>query len=448
MNLLSPAICETKEGDILIVWGGRRIVTTMLVPPLKEVEMLIRQGVDVEQVWKRRYRWDSGPLIVTKLWGDEKRTDYNAIGLGRNPAIIKDLTGRIWIGYRIPVISAQDPMGALSANYVVPKNIGTTAGMNFWQVLNADNLALLKAPFPFDWQEQVAIPVGALSLSGLPVDFETLDMLMEARGEGEGFAGLGDETLDMFTDWTLDRLTGGLTLRGMGGNVMDENKKRWRWNESEGLGRGFTSCIIDHFGRQVRLAGNQVIVSLSNRWDDGQKVVMITSKNYGLSGCVREDSNGQYWVAGYNEQFGEIPWQVENEQGMQTEIMPDQKAAEKLWAEDNEQKWVLENARVPGEGYFSYDTPPTPQQQEALARTLRQYYYALPTIERQRAGFCISSTGLIFIAWVHGNLTAMPIDEGKKQYKAVGLRVAVSKDSGRSFEPFIPQRQGFLQGVN
>ncbi len=59
MNLLSTAITETKEGELLIVWGGRRIVSQCLVPPL------IEGDEHTERVWKRRYRWDNGNMIIT-----------------------------------------------------------------------------------------------------------------------------------------------------------------------------------------------------------------------------------------------------------------------------------------------------------------------------------------------------------------------------------------------
>ena len=42
------------------------------------------------------------------------------------------------------------------------------------------------------------------------------------------------------------------------------------------------------------------------------------------------------------------------------------------------------------------------------------------------------------MAWVHGNLTF--IEKEKGQYIAVGLRIAVSYDNGRHFEPLCPER--------
>ncbi|OQB73320.1 MAG: hypothetical protein BWX89_01018 [candidate division TA06 bacterium ADurb.Bin131] len=438
MNLLSTAITETKEGELLIVWGGRRIVSQCLVPPL------IEGDEHTERVWKRRYRWDNGNMIITRIYDNyTKRQDYNAIAFGRNPAIIKDTTGRIWVGYRIPIISSQDPMGVLSEKYVIPQNIGTTAGLNFWQVLRVDDLSQLKASFPFDWQEQTAVPVGYPDIL-LGQDYEDLGSLYEklsSEQQAEETEEINqDITLEMFTDWTEDRITGDLYLRGMGGNLMDmENIERIHWNANEGLGRTWTSGIIDNSGRQVRLSINGgIVASLNNEWKD-TKTIWHTQNNYGNSGCLRMDNFGQLKIAGYKEEYGEIPFTIEDTFGVRTEFEQNRQEeyAEK-WAEDNEKKWVIENAGVPGEGYFSWEEPPSPEEQETQTKLLAEYYYALPTIGQQKVGFVISQTGLVFLSWMHGNLTAVEKDNGT--YKAVGLRIAVSRDEGRTFEPLIPER--------
>lgn len=443
MNLLNTAICETDNGDLLIVWGGRRIVTQAMYPAI--VDGGSQPGV--ETIYRRRYRWDNGNMVITRIYDNlTKRIDY--VGpFGRNPAIVQDMTGRIFIGYRIPVVSSQDPQGALSSEYVVARNIGTTAGMNFWDVLRADDLSLLAGAYPFDWQEQVEIPVAFLELGDMPTDFESLAELFAGRGEIEGLSGPGETTMVMFTDWTFDKITGRLVLRGMGANEMDmELPARWRWNADGGLGRDYTSCYIDAHGRQIRLSGNQVMASYSDRWEAGQKVVMTTLENYGLSGALRSDRFGRYLVAGHNAALGEIPWQTEDEYGLHTLEACDQQDAQSLYAADNRREWVLENANVPAEGYFSWEEPPTPQQQAALSETLRQYYYALPTLASQRPGITVTADGLIVLAWMHGNLTIVP-DSANGGHDAVGMRMAVSRNNGRTFEPLIPTRTGKLQGV-
>lgn len=442
MNLLNTAICETKEGDLLIVWGGRRIVTQCLTPPI--VEGGGEPGV--ESVWKRRYRWDNGNMIITRVYDNyTKRKDY--VGMfGRNPAIIKDKTGRIWIGCRIPVVSSQDPQGVLSREYVVPKNIGTTAGLNFWKELDGDNLGLLNGAYPFDWQEQVGIPIKTL-LSELPEDISDVDQLLAMLGNSEGEVSIGETTMEMFTEWTENFLTGELTLRGRGGNLMDEdNPKRWLWNEDEGLGKEFTSALINDDGQQVRYRiDDKIVLSMGTDWKD--LYVLATAGNYGISGNVRVNSFGEIIIAGHKEANGSIPYVAEY-RGVVTRKaeQAQQDEWEALWAIDNEREWVYENAKVPAEGYFSWEEPPTPEQQEAITKSLTQYYYALPTLQSQRVGLCVAKSGLVFLSWLHGNQTIVPISEAQKQYKAVGLRMAISTDHGQSFEPLIPERSGFLEG--
>jgi hypothetical protein len=169
-----------------------------------------------------------------------------------------------------------------------------------------------------------------------------------------------------------------------------------------------------------------------------------------LSGNVRLEKFGRYVVSGYNEELGEIPWQVEDENGVRTVNMCDQAVAEEIWALDNSREWIYENAAVPAEGYFSWEEPPTPEEQAAVSASLTRYYYALPTLYQQRAGLCVSNTGLIFLSWTHGNQTIVPVNGALNQYKAVGMRVAVSADNGKTFEPLVPDRVGHLQfnGVN
>ena len=60
-------------------------------------------------------------------------------------------------------------------------------------------------------------------------------------------------------------------------------------------------------------------------------------------------------LSGYNEELGEIPWQVEDENGVRTVNMCDQAVAEEIWALDNSREWIYENAAVPAEGYFSWE---------------------------------------------------------------------------------------------
>jgi len=445
MNLLNTAICETKEGDLLIVWGGRRIVTQCLTPPI--VEGGGEPGV--ESVYKRRYRWDNGNMIITRIYDNySKRIDY--VGpFGRNPAIIKDVTGRIWIGYRIPVISSQDPMGALSREYVVPQNIGTTAGMNFWTVLRSYDLSLLTGAYPFDWQEQVGIPINYLDTE-LPAEGEGLEELYSTLAELEGMEGIGDTTMEMYTDFTENVLTGILMLRGKGGNEMDvNNPDRWKWNENEGLGRSYSSAIIDISGRQVRTdLSNHIIASDRDTWI-AYKTLKAIAENFGITANVRVDRWNNLIVAGYKEEYGEIPYVVEID-GKVTEKVDSAVQAEweSLWATDNEREWIYENAKVPAEGYFSWEEPPTPEEQAAITASLTKYYYELPTLNKQRPGLAVSKTGLIFLTWMHGNQIIIPVNEANKEYKAVGMRMAVSRDNGKTFEPLIPDRVGYLHGVN
>ena len=113
------------------------------------------------------------------------------------------------------------------------------------------------------------------------------------------------------------------------------------------------------------------------------------------------DNFGQLKIAGYKEEYGEIPFTIEDTFGVRTEFEQNRQEeyAEK-WAEDNEKKWVIENAGVPGEGYFSWEEPPSPEEQETQTKLLAEYYYALPTIGQQKVGFVISQTGLVFLSWM------------------------------------------------
>lgn len=475
MNHLNTAICETDTGDILILWGGRRIVTRMLVPGLLETFAEEQMGIPVEHVWVRRYRLDSGPLVLTRIYDNgRKRVDYNAVGFGRNPAIIKDRYGRLWVGYRIPIISTQDPFGALSSEYVNPQNVGTTAGMNFWQMVRADDVSKFRGAWPWSgaaWQEQVeltappVIPEGGVTpdLADMSID-ELIDYLQKASGDISGaFTDEGGSGWNMFSDFTEDRLSGRLMFRGQGGNEMDEkNITRWKWNEAEGLSRTWSACDMLNSGQQIRLRGRSIEVALQTDWNKGSRLFRVTSGDYGVSGNLRVDRFGNIWTAGKeNIWLGEIPFQVENESGVKTIRPATPKAGEDTtqyddwvakqveyaaaWAQDNEKDWVLDNADVPGEGYSKDVTPPTPEEQAAETKTLTGYYYKLP-IYAQRPGYCISRNGLQYISYLCGNLMAKPVEvEGKTAgYKAVGLRVSVSRDGGKSFEPLIPERIGYL----
>jgi len=459
MNLLSTAITEVDTGELLILWGGRRIVTTCLIPPLILFPPSALLEDVIERIMVRRYRWDSGPLILTRIYDDyKKREDYLAIAFGRNPAILKDFYGRLILAYRIPIISSQDPMGALSTSYVIPQNIGTTAGMNFWDVFNSYDFAGFRTDMNFDWQEQTDIKIGAMQVL-FGQDYENIGTLLENITDKEPSTELEDGYL-LFTDITQHNITGDIFIRGMGGNLIDEkNIKRWRWNEDEGLGRSYTSCIIDKSGRQVRLAGNQLVASKTDRWDnDNISAIHQTEGSYGQSGCLREDTYGHYVVAGYNNNKSlSIPFVIENENGIQTEEFGKEKVKvddkeitidekyEDIWADYNEKKAVIEGADIPHEQHFSYETPPTPEQEEEARRLLAYSYYQLPTINEQRVGLCVSKiTGQIFLSWMSGNLTF--IEKEKGQFIAVGLRTAVSNDNGKTFQPLCPERINYFRG--
>lgn len=452
MNLLSPAICETREGDLLILWGGRRIVTRYLDPPLSTPDP---PGGELERVWRRRYRWDSGPLVLTVISANgTERRDYIAATLARNPAVCDDKTGRVWVGFRVPVISAQDPFGVYfptNPGYVRAMNAGTTAGMNMWQLFRRKDYALASGAWPFEWQEQLPVlqptqaPSGGLipDLWGLGI---TQLLWWFAGGDGGTETGGDEASWDMPTDWTEEQLTGDLYLRGRGGNLMDEeNIRRWAWNETEGLGHTWAAGCLLPSGQQARLSNNQIVVSAKDSWSD-PRVFSTTFGAYGRSGSLRCDERGTLWVAGHVERDG-IPWQVEDEQAIRT-VEPsaaDVLVWEDRWAEDNAKDWIIENANVPAEEYAEGETPPSPEEQAAETARLASYYYALPTLYDERPGYCISQTGQQFLAWVHGNLTAVPQADGS--YTAVGLRVAVSRDNGRTFEPLIPERIGGLHGA-
>lgn len=454
MNLLSTAIYETDEGELLILWGGRRIVTTSLTPPLILFPPSALLENEIERIMVRRYRWDSGALILTRIYDNyEKREDYLAVPFGRNPAILKDFYGRLILAYRIPIISSQDPMGALSVNYVTPQNIGTTAGMNFWDVFDSYDFSQLRTDRNFDWQEQTDITIGAMQVL-FGNDYEDIgSLLAKLTEQNEPTTEVGEGYL-LFTDITQHNLTGDIYIRGMGGNLIDEkDTRRWRWNEDEGLGREYTSCIVDRYGRQVRLAGNQLLCSKTDKWGKNDVTsIYQTVGNYGQSGNLREDTFGNYWVAGYDNKNTSIPFVVENENGIQTEEFGKEKVKgddgkettrdeqyEGIWSTYNEKGAVIDGADVPNEQHFSYDNPPTPEQEEEAKRKLAYSYYQLPTINEQRVGLCVSKlTGLIFLSWMSGNLTFIEREKGK--YIAVGLRTAVSNDNGRTFEPLCPER--------
>ena len=227
-----------------------------------------------------------------------------------------------------------------------------------------------------------------------------------------------------------------------------DDPTRWTWNEPEGLGRTYTSGIIDDTGRQVRYGVNDIVsASVSSSW---ASVIGIDMGVFGKTGNVRADKYGNYIIAGYEGNNEEIPYVIRIDRQTVTQDIStaDLATYESLWAIDNDREWVYENANVPAEGYFSWEEPPTPEEQAAISESLTRYYYALPTLYQQRPGLAISQTGLIFMSWMHGNQTIIPIDEGNNQYKAVGMRIAVSRDNGKTFQPLIPDRIGNLQGVN
>lgn len=450
MNICNTAICEAGEGEILILWGGRRIVTLSLIPPLILFPPSGLLEDVIERIMVRRYRWDSGPLILTRIYdNNSKREDYLAIVFGRNPAVAQDFFGRLILAYRIPVISSQDPLGALSIDYVTPQNIGTTAGMNFWDIYNAYDFSHFRTDMNFDWQEQTDIKIGAMQVM-FGNDYEDIGTLLEKLTNEEQTEELENGYL-LFTDITQHNLTGDIYIRGMGGNLIDQqDTRRWRWNENEGLGRTYTSCIIDSAGRQVRFIGNKILASRTDSWsDDNTLCIYETEGNYGQSGCIREDMLGHYIVAGYNNKNSSIPFVVENENGIQTAELGDEinESNEEKWAIYNEKKAVIEGADIPNEQHFSYDTPPTPEQEEEARKTLAYSYYQLPTINEQRVGLCVSRTGQIFLSWMSGNLTFIEKETG--EFIAVGLRVAVSNDNGKTFEPLCPERVNrFRRGEN
>jgi len=454
MNIFDTCIFETKEGELLVVWGGRRIVTQCLVPPLADFE----GEEEIERVWKRRYRYDSGALIITRIYDNyTKRIDYNSIILGRNPAIIKDITGRIWVGYRIPVISAQDPMGVNyyeNPGYVRPTNVGTTAGMNFWQVFRADDFSQVKGAFPFEWFEQTTITQEPLQITDdnfTMYDFATaglnglLTYLSMVQGDIGGEVS-ESEGMKIYTEFTQHPLTGDLYLRGMGGNLLDtQQTTRFRYYEKEGL-RNDTSVVYNHAGQQVRISNEGVItVTLSDTNDERKQIGQVST----AYGNIRQNKYGDTFIATYDSRSDIIPYQIisgRNYDVLTTHDFETETKYEDQWAQDNEKEWVIENANVPGEGYFSWETPPTAEEQEKIRRQLAYYYYDLPLKYNQKPGYWISQyTGLHFICWMHGNLTAVKKDDGT--YTAVGLRIAVSGDEGKTFRPLIPERVLPLQGV-
>ncbi len=481
-NLLSPGICETNTGDIIIVWGGRRIATRYLTPSLEAYTAMKRRspGVKIEQVWKRRIAWEAGPVVATRLFSDmAKREDYPAVTIGRNPSIIQGAAGRYWLGYRIPVITTQDTFGAYyseniktpgSDGYFRTENIGTTAGLNFWQVSRRADIRDFIGAFPFRWTEQVDVMIPPTQpeddLIFDPSAF-TVTELIQRMGLGWAVgAFLGENPGGrMDTCWTQHRLTGELMLRGQGGNIMDlDDPTRWKWNEPEGLSPDWEDAEFNPSGQQTRIRGGQISSVRGDRWVGDITTLPQTGK------ALTFDFRGKRWTANYSSRQGEIPWQViEEGRGVITDPPPpvdDIKAWEAwedeqmewyyAWANDNRREWVIDNANVPHEGFFSWeienlDTPEARrafwEEQEKLRQDIAETYYELPETARaeQRPAYLITKSGLQVIAWLHGNLTAAAIPGSGKTH-AVGLRVAVSRDGGRSFEPLIPARQNTLDG--
>ncbi len=479
MNLLSPAICESRTGDLLVAWGGRRQAVGYLVLPLETQTRLQRQGMppdQIDNVWKRRIRGESGPLVMTRIYDSgRRREDWPAATLARNPALTQDASGRVWLGYRVPVITSDDPFGAYytrnretpgSDGYFRTENIGTTAAMNYWQVSRAADARDFRGAFPFFWTEQVdvltppAAPADEFLLN--PATFaQSLAAFLRAIGLGWAIGQtLGENPgADWHTSWTQHPLTGRLTLRGQGGNVMDvEEATRWRWNEPEGLAPHYSAAAYDASGRQVRVRDNRVEASASDVWeqwrDDGAAI----------GPALAIDHWGRRWTAGYEATLGEIPWQVARDGDVQTTPAPEvgdplrtawqaqQAVYAAEWATDNRREWVTDqhNARVPGQGLTRAETLDwTPEQfeswrrrEEAERTRIAGEYYAAPTVGQQRPGLLVTSTGLVIVAWMHGNLVAAEVEP--ERHHAVGLRLAVSHDDGVSFEPLIPTREGYL----
>lgn len=450
-----------NNGDIVIAWGGRRTATRYLTPPM-EVLAQYPPELQPESVMKRRLRWDSGPIVGTVIKNDWKdREDYTIATLGRNPALTQDVTGRLWIGYRIPVLTSQDPMGAhYSANlntpggtgYVRTHNIGTTAGMNFWNVSRRGDITDFRGAFPWQWIEQVDVtlapraPVAGIIPMFPAVTLAELMARLAAEVEGGDF-GLGTSPGGiMNTSWTQHPLTGKLMLRGQGGNVMDDQQvTRWTWNEPEGLGQKWDDAKFTAAGNQIRSSNGQIWAVAGDNWDNEH----IERTQPGKALAV--DSRGEVWTCAYNPEFGEIPWGVRNSKGLQTVKNDDiQEQAEEAWAIDNKKDWVLKNAEVPADGFFSYETEhlTTPEQwarfreqQERIRERLVAEHYALPTIGQQRPGYMITRSGIHVICWMHGNLTAAETDNG---HVPVGLKIAYSGDGGRTFWPLIPERKTYL----
>jgi|GEM_PF-6671378 len=440
MNLLSTAIYEVKEGELLILWGGRRIVARYLFPPMKD-----DPENELEHAWKRRYRWDSGFLILTRIYDNyKKRQDYIAITLGRNPAIIKDLYGRLIFAYRVPVISYQDEMGILSEYYVVPVNL-ITAGMNMWEVYNSYDFSKFSTRLPAetDWTEQVGFSLN-YQLIQIQENYGSVGEYLALLQDYEKTLGIGDYTMsdqqDMNTDITLHKLTGTIYVRGRGGNMIDvQHPTRWKWNEKEGLGHSYTSAIMDYAGRQVRYGDGTLDFSNDDKWDAYKT---FESFPYGSSGCVRQDRFGNIVVAGYLFNDYAIPFGIS---GITSK--PDKDNNEKyetIFDEYNKKDEVLKKVydSIPSETYFSWEEPPDAETERRAKEMMAKYYYALPTVNQQRVGFCISqNTNLIYLSWMHGN--CMFIQEGNG-YIAVGLRIAVSTDNGKHFEPLCPERVNYF----
>ncbi len=348
---------------------------------------------------------------------------------------------------------------------------------------------------PLFWSEQIDLRDTDIPLSPpdgeilASADYDTLDGYLSAIGQGWR---QNDEQEGVHSPYTRfcalsrHRLTGEVILRGMGGNRLGNvNPLAWDYlGEMEGLDGPtlpYSDIGFATTGQQVRIQPDITgqpfaLWARGSTWPGLDRRVAVR----GLHSHF--DWLGRHWTVGHVPKepgvVRAIPWRVADPLEYVTEAIDTYDSAEQArqlewearWAADNGEDEITDfgpvhqsrnmpaaeaisryNAVVSQDRYVSGQVILNgrvvnlrdAQDPGPGLREIYREYYAWPDLSGQRPAHTTTRTGQQLLAWQHGNLAFVEGDDG---HNAVGLRVAISSDDGKTFEPLIPERTNALSG--
>jgi hypothetical protein len=382
MNLFSPALIELSTGDLLVAWGGRRVGRVS-----QSVGGIGTSGRD---------EYQTGPIVLTHIKpGAFTREDYSVMRSGAHlPALFQDTSGRVYLAVQ------QQPYFTEAGGWVFPvsPSARVSRGLDFTAPEFAPS-----PTWPWSW--------------GIQPTFDT--------------------PRRAYSRYTANRLTGVITHHGYQAADPDN-----------GL-TGYSDVIRDGCGRQLRVAptravpdpknvGSPVMASAGSAWaaNTAREIAAVAGFAPDLPApypvALAQAMGGLLYAAWVDYDLGEIPWRVERVgAGVLTADLPDTTAGAEqqaeyaaAWDADNQRDAVMASPDA------------------SIYQPARDYANPIGWRD-QRPGYLIGRDGRHWIAWVHGNLAAIERTT-ETGFDAVGLRVAVSGDGGRTFRPFIPARVGGL----